>query len=106
MGWKMVRDKQKEYCLSHGVSGQWRTSPDAVGALTAKLGEEYGEFAESRDPAELYDLLDVLNELIMVMDFNLDHLDAHEAKVARLGTFSMHLEWNPVPKESNARTPA
>ena len=97
MGFKMVRDKQKEYCLSHGVSGQWRTSPDPVGALIRKLGEEYGEFAESRNPAELYDLLDVLNEMIMTVDPDLGHLEAHEAKVGLMGTFSSHLEWNPEP---------
>lgn len=106
MSFKLVRDKQKEYCLAHGISGQWRTSPDPVGALTAKLGEEYGEFAAERNPAELYDLLDVLNELIMMTDPDLDHLDAHEVKVSRLGTFSAHLEWSPVPKESDVSTPA
>lgn len=97
MSWKLVRDGQKEYCLSHGISGSWRVSPDPVGALVRKLAEEYGEFAENRDPGELYDILDVLNELIMQADPELEHLEAHEKKVSSVGAFFTHLEWNPDP---------
>ena len=92
----MVRDRHKEQLEGH-ISGEWRTAPDPVSSLTAKLGEEYGEFAEDRDPAELYDLLDVIMELRAVLDPLRGYRDAHLRKKERLGSFSSHLEWNPLP---------
>lgn len=92
----MVRDKHRE--LFHDqLSGGWRTSPDPVASLITKLGEEYGEFAGSHDPAELFDLMDVLEELICLLDPHLVYALEHEVKTERLGRFGTHLEWSPVP---------
>lgn len=96
MGWKMVRDKHQEV-LSAQISGSWRPSSDPISSLVKKLGEEYSEFVEDRDPAELYDLRDVLNELIYLMDPLHDARNAHLRKVERLGKFTHHLEWHPNP---------
>jgi predicted house-cleaning noncanonical NTP pyrophosphatase (MazG superfamily) len=99
MGYKLVRDKQPAFCKKHGISGQWRTSPDIVGALCRKLGEEYGEYAEHHDPAELYDMQDVLDTLIMLSDPYRLHQGKHWEKYARLGGFEDHTEWNPLPPQ-------
>ena len=96
MGWKIVRDWNQKMC-SGFVSGQWRISPDPVSALTKKLGEEYGEFCENRDPGELYDLLDVVNELISLLDADDAACAAHLGKVRIVGMFSDHVEWHPNP---------
>jgi predicted house-cleaning noncanonical NTP pyrophosphatase (MazG superfamily) len=83
--------------LQDHISGQWRTSPDPVSALTEKLGEEYGEFCAQRDPAELFDLLDVIMELRVLLDPLREHGNAHFRKRERLGGFSRHQEWHPDP---------
>lgn len=98
MGWKIVRDRNEEWCRAHGVSGQWRTSPDPVAALRKKIGEEFGEYAEHWDPAELYDLLDVVRALAVLEDPAGKFDRAHVAKVTRMGTFSRYVEWCPVPE--------
>ena len=98
MGWKIVRDNQPEAARKHGISGSWRTSSDPVAALTKKLFEEAGEFAEQHDPGELYDLWDVVNELIRLTDPTGDHEVDHARKVNRLGRFRSHVEWSPVPE--------
>ncbi len=99
MGWKGVRDRQPGFCRANGVSGQWRTSPDPVATLTRKLFEEAAEFAEASDPGELYDLLDVVRELLYLCDPDGEHGNRHMAKAARDGLFGLHLEWNPVPAD-------
>lgn len=68
MGSKIVRDNNEAWCRAHGVPGQWRTSPDPAAALLKKLFEELGEYAEAWDPAELYDLADVLEQLLTLTD--------------------------------------
>lgn len=97
MGFKIVRDGQREYCEARGVSGTWRTSPDPVSALTKKIGEEYGEFVENRDPEELYDLLDVIGRLLELVDPKLDAFNKHYDKVALVGKFRDLIEWHPHP---------
>jgi hypothetical protein len=94
MGWKIVRDRHQER-LRTQISGQWRTSPDPISALIKKLGEEYGELCENRDPAELFDIRDALSELILQMDPLGYAEDKHNLKIKRLGVFSTHLEWQP-----------
>jgi len=97
MGWKTVRDKHRDL-LDGLISGCWRTAPDPVSSLIKKVGEEYSELVENRDPGELYDLLDVLNELIVLMDPHLAAAQAHEQKQERMGFFVTHLEWHPLPR--------
>lgn len=103
MGWKMVRDRHRDYASRWELSGKWRISPDPAGSLLRKLAEELGEYAADRDPAELYDMAEVLRELIAVTDP--DGLLAHPAaaKTARLGGFAAHLEWSAFP--GDARSP-
>lgn len=99
MGWKIVRDKDPEVCPKMGVSGQWRPSANPIGGLTKKLSEEVGEFTEARDPAELYDLFDVVNELIRRLDPDGRHFNDYMDKVAERGRFKKAIEWCPVPHE-------
>jgi len=96
MGWKLVRNSNQKH-LQEFISGEWRVSPDPIGALVKKLGEEYGEFAEDRDPGELYDVLDVLKELVHLLDEHGEASRVHERKLARMGDFSDHIEWHPNP---------
>ena len=96
MSYKLVRDKHQEIFAGR-ISGQWRTSPDPLGALVRKLGEEYGEFAEDRDPLELFDMLDVILELKMLLDPLREARDRHNVKWSRFGGFATHLEWHPDP---------
>jgi hypothetical protein len=92
----MVRDKHRQL-LGSLISGCWRTAPDPVSSLIKKLGEEYSELVENRDPAELHDIADVVNELIVLMDPTLEKAEAHITKQERLGFFARHLEWHPLP---------
>ena len=96
MGWKMVRDHHQKV-LSDQISGKWRTAPDPVSSLIKKLGEEYSELVEKRDPEELYDFEDVLRELIDVLDKGMAARRAHLRKQYTLGMFGDHVEWHPNP---------
>jgi len=97
MGWKIVRDRQPGYCLKNGVSGQWRISPDPVAALGKKIGEEYGEYVGEGSTDELYDLRDVIDRLIKLVDPDGLGGKIHADKVAELGGFEDLTEWCPVP---------
>jgi predicted house-cleaning noncanonical NTP pyrophosphatase (MazG superfamily) len=97
MSWKLVRDHNEEWCRANGVSGQWRTAPDPGSALLRKIFEEAGEYAEYRDPGELYDLLDVVQALIDLTDADGIANTGHRAKAARMGGFGRLIEWTPVP---------
>jgi predicted house-cleaning noncanonical NTP pyrophosphatase (MazG superfamily) len=97
MGWKLVRDHNEKWCRANGVSGQWRTAPDPPSALLKKIFEEGGEYAEHRDAAELYDLLDVVQALIGLEDPGGVLAAAHRVKVAEMGGFEKFVEWTPVP---------
>lgn len=90
MSFKMVRDGYRGK-----IPGTFRVSPDPVSSLIVKLGEEYGEFCGDRDPAELFDMLDAIMELRVILDPLREARDAHREKRARLGGFSAHLEWQP-----------
>lgn len=105
MGWKLVRDNNEAWCRANGVSGQWRTSPDPVRALGRKVFEEAVEYAleqEIPDPAELYDLQDVLEALIGLEDPAREYAARHAAKVAEMGGFGTFTEWCPVPAGKEA----
>jgi predicted house-cleaning noncanonical NTP pyrophosphatase (MazG superfamily) len=97
MGWKLVRDGNEAWCRVHGVSGQWRMSPDPGASLRRKIFEEAGEYAEHCDPGELYDLLDVVQALIDLEDPDLKAHYAHQVKVVKMGGFTQFAEWTPVP---------
>lgn len=96
MGYKMVRDNHQKILAEH-ISGEWRTAPDPVSSLVKKLGEEYSELAEDRNPAELYDIEDVLDELMVLLDPHGEAARKHDIKAARMGRFGSHLEWHPNP---------
>lgn len=100
MGWKIVRDGNEKWCREHGVSGTWRVAADPVRGLARKLTEEAAEFGEALDPAELYDLADVLGELIVLTDPDGDYRAAHGEKLAVFGGFREHVEWTPMPGAS------
>jgi len=102
MSYKLVRDRNEEWCRAHGVSGQWRASPDPPAALRKKIFEEAGEYAEHGDPAELYDLLDVVRALIRLADPSGEYGHDHRAKVAEMGGFARFAEWCPVPPQAEA----
>lgn len=97
MGWKLVRDGNREFAEAHGLQGTWRVSPDPQRALLKNLFEEAGEFAEHMHPSELYDLGDVVAELICLEDPHGEWKARHDRKVALFGLFSGHMEWNPFP---------
>lgn len=98
MGFKLVRDGNEAWCRAHGVSGEWRISPDPRSALLRKVFEEAGEYAEHRDPAELFDLLDVVLALITLDDPGGEFSAGHRVKVAKMGGFDRFIEWCPVPE--------
>lgn len=99
MGWKIVRDGNEAWGRAHGVSGQWRGSPHPKTALLKKIFEEAGEYAESLDPEELYDLRDVIDRLVYLVDADGSAWKRHVEKAARLGMFNALVEWTPVPKD-------
>lgn len=100
MSWKIVRDDVAEWAKAHGVSGQWRPCATPVSSLRKKIFEEAGEYAEDLSPDELYDLRDVVNRLIELVDPDGRAADRHLSKVARIGGFINLIEWNPVPAET------
>ena len=53
--------------------------------------------AEQRDPAELYDLIDVVRSLIRLEDPSGEISAGHRAKAADMGGFTQFVEWCPVP---------
>jgi hypothetical protein len=97
VGYKIVRDWHKER-VGDIISGTWRISPDPISALIKKLGEEYSELAENRDPAELYDIQDVLDELMVQLDPQGKYGEEHDIKVTNVGLFARHVEWQPLPQ--------
>jgi predicted house-cleaning noncanonical NTP pyrophosphatase (MazG superfamily) len=99
MGWKIVRDNNEEFCHEHGISGQWRRSKDPIAALSKKILEEAGEFVEFHDPEELYDIRDVVNELLIRLDPSGMAGVRHGSKVDANGMFTRCIEWSPRPAE-------
>jgi predicted house-cleaning noncanonical NTP pyrophosphatase (MazG superfamily) len=91
MGWKLVRDRNEEWCRTHGVSGQWRISPDPSAAILRKLFEETGEFAQFWNTGELYDLLDVIRAAIQARPFATAYHpeDAQDLPESMTGLFSL-----------------
>lgn len=100
MSWKIVRDDVAEWARSHGVSGQWRTCQFPIPSLRKKIFEEAGEYCENGSADELYDLRDVIDRLLELVDPDGVAEQRHFDKVARIGTFSKLIEWNPVPSDA------
>ena len=99
MGFKIVRDNVEGWAKAHVVSGVWRPCPIPVQSLRKKLSEEYGEYIETMQPDELYDLQDVLDRLIKLEDPYGHARRRHDFKIERLGMFDRLIEWSPVPAE-------
>lgn len=68
-----------------------------MSALRKKIFEEAGEYAESTDPDELYDLRDVIDRLAYLVDPDGAAWQRHMEKAAKLGMFNDLTEWSPVP---------
>jgi hypothetical protein len=95
--WKLIRDGYKDQ-----IPGRFRVSPAPEAALRRKLLEELGEYLEHLDPAELYDMYDVLDRLIYIVDPDGTHERRHEdEKVRTWGRFSQLLEWRPDQGEEH-----
>lgn len=62
------------------------------------LAAKAGAYAEFRDPAELYDLLDMVLRLLDLVDPVAHSAWAHRRKVAQMGGFENLVEWCPVPE--------
>jgi predicted house-cleaning noncanonical NTP pyrophosphatase (MazG superfamily) len=99
VGWKIVRDENESWCKAHDVSGQWRKAELPEYGLARKLIEESAEYMESMQTDELYDVLDVVTELIKLTDSDGKAARRHEEKVKLHGRFSQHIEWCPVPAQ-------
>lgn len=84
---KLVRDRIPEIIRDDGDEPVVETAPpDAVeGLLADKLVEEAEEFAASRDPEELADVLEVLDRLREEVDADVERL--REEKRAERGGF-------------------
>lgn len=98
---KLVRDNTENVARSAGVSGRWykATPEEAINALGTKLVEEALEYLLSRDLLELWDLRDVLVELMErlgAMERNV--VAYHLAKVSKFGMFKDNVMWNPIPE--------
>jgi predicted house-cleaning noncanonical NTP pyrophosphatase (MazG superfamily) len=106
MGWKLVRDNNEAWCNEHGVSGTWKRAEDfdAVYLLLKKIFEEAGEYAESMNPAELYDLLDVIYRTLELTDADRAHAAAHAQKVAQYGMFDTLTIWSPCSPDTEFKT--
>lgn len=98
ISFKIVRDRHQEIFGHH--PWDWRISPHPAMALLKKVFEEAGELVETMDPEELYDLLDVANELARVLDSTGYYHKLHRLKVSRMGGFSSHLEWCPLKRDN------
>jgi predicted house-cleaning noncanonical NTP pyrophosphatase (MazG superfamily) len=100
MGAKLVRDRNEATSRKLGVSGHWyvATPEEALAALRRKLAEEVFEFLENDNVAELWDVSDVVEELLRRLDPTYASLNAHTDKIAQQGHFHLGIMWNPVPQ--------
>lgn len=97
MGWKPVRDRNQEVVTKWGVVGSWEKVDDItwIKALGRKLVEEATEFTENYDPDELWDLYDVLEELIRLHPSICD--GRRTTKMQEMGGFRDRIMYTPVP---------
>ena len=100
MGAKLVRDRTEQHVRPMGVSGHWYKAArkELLPALKRKLIEEALEFAESGEPIELWDVLDVVEAIFALIDPCQESMAAYDEKVARFGAFDKGIMWNPVPQ--------
>lgn len=95
---KLVRDRIPDIIRSDGRVPAVRTADRAeyAGLLRAKLYEEVGEYAASRDPAELADVLEVLRALAALHGLTPEDLERERAaKEAARGSFTRRLVLQP-----------
>jgi predicted house-cleaning noncanonical NTP pyrophosphatase (MazG superfamily) len=92
---KLVRDKIPELILKNGEEGdyyQFPLGPDYEIELINKLGEEIGEYLDSKNPEELADILEVLMELAKIRDIPFSEIEAiRQKKLNDRGGFSKRI---------------
>ena len=97
MGWKAVRDRNQEVVSEWGVTGSWEqvSVTTWIQALARKLIEESSEYMETFNPGELWDIYDVLEELIRLHPSISD--GRRQKKVDQMGVFRDRIMYTPVP---------
>src|SRR6516165_4997408 len=97
MRWKAVRDNNQEVVTAWGVTGSWERVDELqwIMALSRKLTEEVAEYNEHHNPSELWDIYDVLEELIHLHPSISD--GRRQKKITRMGGFRNQIMYTPVP---------
>jgi predicted house-cleaning noncanonical NTP pyrophosphatase (MazG superfamily) len=88
---KLVRDKIPEMIEANNQAGEYYRYPidDFENELIVKMGEEVGEYLESKNPEELADILEVLMELAKIRDLPFSEIEAiRQKKLLERGGFS------------------
>lgn len=91
---KLVRDKIPEMIIENGENGEYYQYPkdDFENELIVKLGEEAGEYLESKNPEELADILEVLMELAKLRNLTMADIETlRQKKLAERGGFSKRI---------------
>ena len=75
---KLVRDNIPDMITRNNQIGEFIIYPEAdfENELILKLGEESGEYLESKNPEELADILEVLMELAKIRDIPFSEIEA------------------------------
>lgn len=91
---KLVRDKIPEIIRDKGENPVVRVmeEDEYIGALEAKLTEEWGEYLESKKPEELADILEVVYALSKARGCSVEELmQIYERKHAERGGFEQKI---------------
>ena len=89
---KLVRDKIPEILDAKNIAYERRiaSSEEYKTELIKKLGEEIREFVEAGDPEELADVMEVIEALKMLPDYESVE-DLRKKKLQERGGFSQHI---------------
>jgi predicted house-cleaning noncanonical NTP pyrophosphatase (MazG superfamily) len=88
---KLVRDKIPEMISKNNQEPEWYIFPEAdvENELIIKLGEESGEYLESKNPEELADILEVLRELAKIRGIPFSEIETiRQRKLKERGGFT------------------
>jgi len=88
---KLVRDKIPDMISANNQEGEYYQYPtdDFENELIVKLGEETGEYLQSKNPEELADILEVFLELLKVRKLSLSDIEELRLKkLAERGGFT------------------